>query len=92
MNVPMPPLQPGRALALDAACGTRVLCIDGVLWLTQEGEAGDVVLCANHSWTARHDGRIVVQALGTRGAWAVEPSGEALPLAAHLVAARLDPA
>ncbi|HEU4701084.1 MAG TPA: DUF2917 domain-containing protein [Conexibacter sp.] len=96
-------LQPGRALALDAACGTCVVCIDGTLWLTQEGEAGDVLLPANHSWTARQDGRIVVQALGTRGAWAMEPSGAALPLkarfavrllawAARLVAARFDPA
>lgn len=103
MNAPTLTLQPGRALALDAACGTRVVCIDGALWLTQDGEAGDLVLAAGHSWTARRSGRIVVQALRTRAAWAMEPSDEALTLAARFAArfrawaarlagARLDPA
>jgi hypothetical protein len=103
MNAQTLRLQPGCALALDAASGTRVLCIDGLLWLTQDGETDDLVLSASHSWTARRRGRIVVQALRSRAACAIEPSDEAFTVgarlagrarawAARLVAVRFDPA
>lgn len=103
MNAQTFTLQDGCAMALDTASGSRVLCIDGLLWLTQDGETEDVVLAASQSWTARRRGRIVVQALRARTACVIEPSDGALTLgarlaararawAARLVEARCDPA
>ncbi len=87
MNLQTLTLQPGSAIALDTASGTRLVCVDGLLWLTQDGAVEDLVLGASQSWTARRTGRIVVQALRTGGTCALEPAARPARLAR--LAARL---
>jgi hypothetical protein len=50
-------------VSVEHAVGTRIECIRGRIWITEEGGAGDVVLEAGQSHEASRGGVAVVQAL-----------------------------
>lgn len=43
--------------------GLRLLCLDGRLWLTQQGDARDIVLEPGQTARVERDGLTIVQAL-----------------------------
>jgi hypothetical protein len=51
-----------QVIGLAHARGTRLFVTRGVLWITQEGVPGDVVLRAGDIWTVEADGLTVVEA------------------------------
>lgn len=51
----------GKALAIDGARGSIVEAGAGLLWLTVEGEAGDVFLSAGQSHRVAGEGRVVIE-------------------------------
>ena len=64
LNCPHPhvvSLAHGEALALDGAHGSIVEAGAGLLWLTVEGEAGDVFLSAGQSHRIVGQGRVVIE-------------------------------
>jgi hypothetical protein len=56
-------LDDGQTLRLQDARGASVLVLSGEVWLTQEGEARDVVLTAGGRHLIERDGLSVLQAL-----------------------------
>ena len=56
-------LQRDRMITLREATGARVECLDGALWITQEGEAQDTVLSPGGTFTVGHTGLTLVLAL-----------------------------
>lgn len=56
-------LQSGQVLSLDDAAGTRISMRSGAAWVTEEGEARDVILATGEALVVGRDGRTVVQAL-----------------------------
>lgn len=56
------PLPKNRLLSLTGKALT-VLCLDGELWLTREGDIEDYILSAGQSFTLRAADRAAVQAL-----------------------------
>jgi len=49
--------------ARNLRTGQAVQCLKGVIWVTLEGEAGDVVLRAGERHVPAKPGRVVVEAL-----------------------------
>ncbi|TXI76953.1 MAG: DUF2917 domain-containing protein [Dokdonella sp.] len=49
---------------LPFAKGTRVICVEGVLWLTVSGEAGDVFLRPGEVYAIHGRGPAVLEAIG----------------------------
>jgi hypothetical protein len=50
-------------IALRDAQGTRVTTLQGALWITQDSEAGDVILTEGESFTVDRRGLTLVMAL-----------------------------
>ena len=50
---------------LRRAKGVRVTCTQGLLWLTVEGEAGDIFLAPGDSYLIRGRGLGLLEAVGT---------------------------
>lgn len=50
-------------LALRDAQGTQILCHDGALWVTQEGDIRDVIVGPGEALTIREPGLTVVSAV-----------------------------
>jgi hypothetical protein len=59
-------LDRGRHLTLRAALGTRVLCLAGELWITQDRDPNDHFVQPGETFAVSVDGTVVVQA--NRGA------------------------
>ena len=68
-------LQPGDVLPLERATGVRLTALEGSLWVTEEGEPGDVVLGAGQAFEVEAKGRALVQAL-SKSRLAIEASGK----------------
>lgn len=51
-----------RFLTLDDARGTRVVCVEGELWITQDGDTADYFVYAGQSFTINVRGKVVIQA------------------------------
>ena len=56
------PVRPNEAVPVEAACGTAVQCLNGTLWLTQEGQWRDFILIAGTTFVSAGDGKIVLSA------------------------------
>ena len=56
-------LNKGQLQRIEDGQGSRVLCVSGCLWLTQEGSQRDIVLNAGDEFTLSHDGTTIVMAL-----------------------------
>jgi len=50
-------------IALRDAQGTRVACLSGALWITEDHELGDTILEAGQHFTLRRPGLTLVMAL-----------------------------
>jgi Protein of unknown function (DUF2917) len=72
-------LRSGESLSLDRACGARVRCDTGRLWITEEGCFDDTVLEAGQSTRIERHRRAVVLALGAARV-AIQPAPEAAPV------------
>jgi hypothetical protein len=51
-----------RFLTLEDALGTRVLCVAGELWITQDRDTDDYFVHAGECFTIDAPGRVVIQA------------------------------
>ena len=69
-------LEPHSVLPVREARGARLQCIDGAVWITEEGNPHDVVLEHGEAHALADDGRTVVQAMGAARI-ALETPGEA---------------
>lgn len=56
-------LERGAVLSVAATRGTRVNCLNGVLWLTEDHDSRDIVLEAGRGHAVARRGQAVVQAL-----------------------------
>lgn len=57
-------LADNQPLSLRDARGVRVICTTGILWLTVEGEAGDVFLHLGQSHRIISNGLALVESIG----------------------------
>lgn len=72
-------LEPGKPLRLDGACGRRLSCVQGVVWITQDGDLRDTLLSAGADFTFARDGVAVVQALGEQALISCEDGAATRP-------------
>jgi hypothetical protein len=63
LNLGATHLSRGQLQRLNDERGSRVLCLSGTLWLTQEGERRDIVLEAGDEARIEHDGLSLLSAL-----------------------------
>lgn len=56
-------LERGAVLSVPVRRGTRVSCLQGVLWLTEDRNPNDIILSAGRTHAAQRKGRALVQAL-----------------------------
>jgi Protein of unknown function (DUF2917) len=54
-------LATGQLLSLPDACGTRIECLHGALWITIDNDPRDVLLDAGQAHTLESDSRAIVQ-------------------------------
>lgn len=59
------PLARDRMFALRDAQGSRVQCVTGLLWVTEDQRVTDLVLRPGESFTIAHQGLVLVMALDT---------------------------
>ncbi|BCM89801.1 hypothetical protein IAD21_01649 [Abditibacteriota bacterium] len=79
-------LRHNQTQTVEARPGLEVRSTSGILWLTQEGEAADILLQAGQSWKASRAGRVVVQAIVTDANWAMRvPPSTGRPRIKYLV-------
>jgi hypothetical protein len=52
-----------RTVALPASRGLRIDCLEGCLWITQDGDPRDVVVQSGQSFTVDRDQRALVYAM-----------------------------
>lgn len=74
-NLVVVELGPQSLLALKEAKGTRVRCLLGTLWITEEANRKDVVLGPGQVFELRGAGRALVQAIGASRASIEAASG-----------------
>lgn len=53
----------GRALRIERARGTRLVCRQGTAWVTMDGDGRDIVLAPGASFVVDSDGAVTVGAL-----------------------------
>lgn len=70
--------EPRQLMKLRGGRGARILCQDGLLWLTQEGVARDDFLAAGDSRMLETAGTVLVEAMCTSRA--VLACAEAAPI------------
>ena len=63
LESPVLSLEAGQLIALDDACGTNIQPRDGVVWITEEGEARDFVVGPGEAFLVTRPGRTLVQAM-----------------------------
>jgi Protein of unknown function (DUF2917) len=49
-------------LTLEAARGALVRCLEGLVWITQDGDRADHIVAAGDSFRVDRDGSVIVQA------------------------------
>jgi hypothetical protein len=57
-------LADNHPLSLREARGLRVVCMAGTVWLTVEGEAGDIFLRAGQSYRIASNGLALLESIG----------------------------
>lgn len=53
----------GRAMRIEQARGTRLVCRQGTAWVTMDGDERDIVLAPGASFVVDSDGAVTVGAL-----------------------------
>ena len=56
-------LRKGQIHRLRSAAGRRVECLNGVIWITQDGDRRDIVLEAGDAFTFDRDDDVLLSAL-----------------------------
>lgn len=56
-------LRANQITRLENATGVAIVCLRGELWLTQQGDPGDVILGPGECYTLDRDGLALVEAL-----------------------------
>jgi hypothetical protein len=67
-------LAPASVLAVQDGAGTRIRCLSGVLWVTQEGELKDSIVRAGDTLILHKPGRTVISALDAASLTLVRPA------------------
>jgi hypothetical protein len=55
-------LRQGNLMRIEASAGSRVTCVRGMVWLTQEQDRLDHILCAGESFVCDRAGAVLVNA------------------------------
>jgi len=76
-------LNKGRLQRIEDGQGSRVLCISGCLWLTQQDSPCDIVLNAGDEASLSHGGTTIVMALSDSRWLHSEAPGGATPAKTH---------
>lgn len=58
-------LAENRPLRLQDACGLRIRCTAGMVWITVAGESADVFLGAGESYRIPGNGTVLVEGVGS---------------------------
>jgi len=56
-------LRAGSLMRIEASAGSRVICVRGMVWLTQEQDARDHILSAGETFVCDRAGTVLVNAL-----------------------------
>jgi len=74
-------LAQGALQSIEDGRGSSVQCLEGALWLTQQGDARDIVLEAGEQATIERNGTSIVFALGDARfmLWDGRASADAMP-------------
>ena len=57
------PIDKGATLVVSRAAQATVACLSGCLWITHDGDPGDIVICAGESYTSKSASRMLVHGL-----------------------------
>jgi len=68
-------LRPNQAVPVDASPGTIVRCLEGTIWLTQEGLFSDCILIAGTRFVSASSGKIVLSSVDGAGAARIYTQG-----------------
>jgi Protein of unknown function (DUF2917) len=63
-------------LTLEAARGALVRCLEGLVWITQDGDCADHIVAAGDSFRVDRDGSVIVQATTRPARLAIESPRE----------------
>ena len=75
-----------RPLRLNEARGVLVRCMEGIIWITIEGEADDVFLTPDQAWRIQRNGLCLIESLA-EGRIRLEKSGQTFTARARLAIA-----
>ena len=56
-------LQPNKSVSIEARPGLMLACLQGELWITQEGELPDFIVAQGYRYCSQGSGKIVVNSL-----------------------------
>ena len=56
-------LTSGKLIVLQDSAGSRVNCMYGQLWITQENDGRDIILEAGQSYTLDRQGKAIIQGM-----------------------------
>lgn len=79
-------LQPGQPVRLHGSCGRRLSCVQGAIWITQDGDLRDTLLSPGADFVFQRDGDVVLQALGEPALLAREEGLAPAPRPAGVIA------
>jgi len=82
-------LQHNRPIRLSDARDMDIICTDGKIWITADGEAGDTFLNSGESFRVRSTGRVLVESLGAGKIRLVMPPHHTVWQKMHAAAFRL---
>lgn len=63
----------GGTLRVTQPLGTEVVCLNGTLWITHDGEEYDHIVVAGKPYVARHGGTMLVHAMSESRCLVIEP-------------------
>ena len=72
-------LRKRQLLRVEGARCTRIVCLAGELWITQDADQRDLVVPAGDAFTLDRDGIAVISALEASSVWLQEPSRAGSP-------------
>jgi hypothetical protein len=65
-------LQPYKIQGMSAVrCGTEIRCLEGVLWITQEGDLTDYIVNCGEKFVVDRKGKVVLQGLNMPSAFSL---------------------
>ncbi len=53
----------GSTVRVEQPLGTEVVCLNGTLWITHDGDEVDHIVVPGHPYVARHRGTMLVHAM-----------------------------